>query len=115
MGSAKTEWLKKPYLSGNAEKEIRKIRRAVDKRSWYPGLYLITIAASDRDMLDIISARYLLEKSVADRLPVIVGAAFGRGEAMDLITRMAEDTFRATGGCDIRSFLMRQNRTEEEN
>lgn len=104
----------KLYLGGEASRKKKKYIRAVKNGKSVPGLYLITYAASDTDMLDIIHSSYLRQRAVRERLPEIVGLACGRQEALRLVERMVSDCFRETGNCRVRDYLEAQERDKGE-
>ena len=106
MGTKKTKYVNNMYVGAIAATQRKEIDRAIRRGTFIPGLYLITFAANGYDQLDIMHARYLLEKRVRKELPLIAGIAIGRDEAFGLIERMGADCFAATGGLDLQAYLM---------
>ena len=99
------KWYKNLYVGETAKERERKIRHQVNRGRFLPGLYLITFAANEKDQLDIIESKYLVQKRVRNTLPEIVGIAFGYGEALELLMKIATEAYENTGDCDVRSFL----------
>lgn len=101
------EFRRELYLGQEAEKNYREYKNALKKGKPYPELYVITYAAGKSDQLDIVNGMMLTIKSIRNRLPQVVGIAKGREEAYKVVQRIAEETFRATGECDMKAFLSR--------
>ncbi|MEE0954777.1 MAG: hypothetical protein U0L49_03060 [Eubacterium sp.] len=101
------EFRKELYLGEEAEKHYLEYRNALKRGKPYPELYAITYAVGEGDQLDIVNGMMLTIKSVRERLPQIVGIAKGKEEALKVVRRIAEETFRATGTCDMRAYLSR--------
>lgn len=98
-------WYKNLYVGETAKGRERKIRHQVNRGRFLPGLYLITYAANEKDQLDIIESRYLVQKRVRNTLPEIIGVAFGYQEALEIVREIAAEAFENTGDCDFRHFL----------
>lgn len=101
-------WYKGLYVGNNAKKKKRKLIRRINQGAGVIDVYLITLASNSRDQLDIFSANELLQKSRRKNCPVIVGLACGYWEALELVTRMTEQTYRATGTGAVRKWLEEQ-------
>ncbi|MGN0361397.1 MAG: hypothetical protein ACI4ET_01000 [Bilifractor sp.] len=93
------------YFGARAEDQKEKIRRALRKRAWFPGLFLITFPLNDAEQLDIIEARYLNNDVILRTLPLVVGVAIGRREAYQTVAHIARDAWQETGSCDMKAFL----------
>ena len=98
-------WYKNLYVGETAKGREKKIRHQVNRGRFLPGLYLITYAANEKDQLDIIESRYLVQKRVRNTLPEIIGVAFGYQEALEIVREIAAEAFENTGDCDFRHFL----------
>ena len=98
-------WYKNLYMGETAKRSEKRIRHQVNKGRFLPGLFLITFAANDKDQLDIIDSKYLVQKQVRNRLPEIIGVAFGYKEALEVVQKIAAEAYEITGNCDFRTFL----------
>lgn len=112
MGASEYTRLKKMYFSKEAADRKEEILQSVIKGKPLSGLYLITFSTNANEQLDIFPSYILLQKSVRNRLPLLVGAAFGRQAAMELVADMASDAFKTTGTCKLRDFLLQKNKVE---
>ena len=108
------EMIAEPYFGEKAKEKKNKILRSVAKGKVLPGLYLITFAKSGRDQLDMLPSENLALPFIRDHLPAVVGFALGRKEALDLVVRIAAETFRNTGNCDMRAWLAGRMRESGE-
>ena len=102
------------YVGDLAARKKKTYIRMIRKGKSQPDLYIITYAASGRDMLDILPTRCLHQKFIRDRLPEIVGIAVGKEEAIGLFRKMVRDCFRKTGGCNVKEYLQSLDPFEEE-
>ena len=87
-----------------------KVRRAVKEGTDITGIRLITLAYNGTDQLDIMPLRWLKQKTVRERLPLVVGIANGMEEAMEVAAQMVSDAVRSTGRCDLRTWLPEADR-----
>ncbi len=100
------ECLKKIYIGASARKKAETIERVIERGSMLPELYLITFASNGADQLDILHSRYLLREKIRENLPPVAGYAFGMDEALEVVQCIAEDTYAATGACDMKAYLL---------
>ena len=103
-------WYEPLYIGGSTGRYARKIRRRLDSGKTDVGHYLITIASNGTDELDIVQSGLLSQTILRSRLPMIVGLASGRKEALDLAAVIAEDCLRETGDVRIRKWLTEKAR-----
>ncbi len=97
-------WYKPLYVGDNVKDRKKVIRRTTCRKPQYD-VYLVTLAANPENLLEIISANYLLQKTVYRRCPMIVGIASGYGEALALVERIVSDTYEAQQDVDVRTYL----------
>lgn len=107
------KWYKKLYIGDNAKKKADVYMRRINQGKISFDIYLITLASNEKNLLDIISANQLLQKTVRRRCPMIVGLANGYGEAVELVQQIAEETYHRQNDADIRRYL--KERLIEEN
>lgn len=99
------KWYPQLYAGPEAEKKRNKIIRKLKCNMGQVNVYLITFAANETDLFDILPAYLLKQKAVRRRLPMIVGIAVGYGEAVDLVIKIVEETLRETGSADVKQYL----------
>ena len=96
------------YIGESAKKDKRKIIRGLEKKELQPFVYVITLPVSEHGVLDILPActlKYPFFFTGEGKELSIVGIARGRDEAIELTVRIVMDTYNATGGFDVRTFL----------
>ena len=93
------------YLGQSAERYEKRIRARLDAGKTDTGHYLITLASNGTDMRDIIGTGFLVQPSLARHLPMIVGIARTKKEAIDMVVQMVDDCLRSRGDCDLRAFF----------
>lgn len=99
------KWYKKLYIGDNAKKKASKIIWKVNHKKPQFDIYLITLAANPSNLLEIISANQLLQKTPRRLCPMIVGLADGYEEAVELVQQVIEMTYREQGNTDVRRYL----------
>ncbi len=103
-------YLKELYRSPSLKKNNRQILRDLRRKKPDPSLYVLTISASEHEQLDIYpGAVYRQDNRYLEEL-LIIGFAFGRAEAYELVAGITEEALASTGSCDIRSYLAGKDR-----
>lgn len=97
-------WYKPLYVGDNVKDRKKVIRRTTYRKPQYD-VYLVTLAMNPENLLEIISANMLLQKTVYRRCPMIVGIASGYDEAVKLVERIVTDTYAMQGDTDVVTYL----------
>ena len=103
-------WYKNLYVGDTAKKKQKKWMHRIEKKKAAPGIWLLTMPSNPQNNLDVIPADLLLQPAVRKSCPLIVGLAVSREEAVELVEKIALETYRETGEVKIREWL--QNRIE---
>ncbi len=98
------------YLSEKTAAKKDKIIRKARRGAGMVGIYFITLASNEENLFDIFHAAYLKQPAFARQNLYVVGIASGYEEALELVRRMVEDIYRATGGFRVREYF----RTEDQ-
>lgn len=98
-------WYRKLYLGSGLLEKKEKLIRKIECNAGTVGLYVITLAANERDLLDIFSTDILLQPVMHGHCPMIVGLAKGYDAAVKLATDIVMEVYEHTGGFDVRSYL----------
>ncbi|NCB92149.1 MAG: hypothetical protein EOM40_06200 [Clostridia bacterium] len=99
------KWYKKLYIGDNAKKRQQKIIWRVNHGKVQFDIYLVTLAVNPANLLEIVSANQLLQKTIRRRCPMIVGLADGYDEAVGLVQKIVEETYQTQGDADVRRYL----------
>ncbi len=101
-------WYDPLYVDKTLKDREKGIRQRLNEGKVDLGHYLITLAGNGRDHLDVISTSFLSQRALYERLPMVVGLAATKKEAMKLVVKICRDCLEETGGADIRSYLLRK-------
>lgn len=98
------EWLAN-YYTGDGIKNPRKIQSKINAGKLAPGVYLLTLSANPGNLLEIIPAAMLVQKSAYALCPAIAGMAKGKDEAIDLATEIILEVYHETGTFKVEEYL----------
>lgn len=101
-------WYQNLYLGKNAEKRKDSLMEKLDVGQTNFPVYLITLAPEEANQLEILTAPNYWRQAARKGTPMVVGLALGMREAKEVVTRIAEDVYRATGTANLRAYLTEQ-------
>lgn len=99
-------WYKYLYLGKSANEHRFSILQKLRLGKIQPGVHVITPASGAHNLLDIIPAYMLRQKYYKmkkDLLIVGVGASYD--DTVETAGRIVEETYRNTGGFDVKTYL----------
>ena len=99
------KWYKKLYIGDNAKKKVPSVIKKVNQGKLQYDIYLITLASNEKNLLEIIQANQLIQKTLRKLCPMIVGMASGYGEALEVVEKIVEETYLKQGDTDVRRYL----------
>ena len=99
------KWYKDLYLGESLQASADKVVKHIKAGKFLPDVYVIAFASNPKNMLDIIPARELIQKSYPKDELRIIGLATGRKEAVRLVQRLVEEVYVATVDVQIRQYL----------
>lgn len=100
-------WARNLYI-GNGIDDIKAIRSKVNKGSFLPGIFLITLSEHPDHVLEIIPSYVLMQKWGRKLCPKIIGIAKGKKEAMNLVTEIVKEVYENTGTVEIKEYLKKR-------
>lgn len=98
------KWLK-DYFVGESIQDPDHIREKLDQGKLVPGIFLITLSHNPHNILEILPAVMLFQKSLYRICPEIVGMARGEDEALELIRSIVETVYKDTGDVLVEEYL----------
>ena len=104
-------WYKYLYLGETAKKHRFSILQKLRLGKVQPGVHVITPASGGHNLLDILPAYVLRQnyyREQADLLIVGVGASYQ--DAVETVGRIVDETYRETGGFDVKKDRLRKKR-----
>lgn len=106
------KYYKHLYLSEGLRKKKKKVIRKLDKKKFQLDVYLITLAAEEKNQLEICRSLLLLQPAYPQKEYFVVGIAKGYEEALELVEQIAAEVYNETEGADIRSYILRKEQEE---
>lgn len=98
-------WYRNLYLGESVKKQAARIRWKVEHNAGQLNIYLLTLPANDRNLLDIIPAANLLQKGYPKRNLFVVGIEKGYDEAAYMAASIVAEVYSRTGGFDVAGFI----------
>ena len=74
--------------------------------------YVITLSSNPANQLDFVHTLYLRQQSLFCRLPLVVGVASDKEEAVVVLERILGETMEKNGSMDMRSYLAGKEQRE---
>lgn len=85
------------FLTGESVKDPEKIKKKLNSGKPVPGIYLLTLSENPVNLMDIIPAVMLIQKSFYGICPKIIGMAKGKEEALEMVRSLIDEMYRETG------------------
>ena len=98
------KWKKKYYV-GEGVKAPVKVQSKINAGKPVPGIYLITLSDNPENIMEIVPAVMLMQKTAYDLCPVIIGMARGKDEALELVRSVVEEVYIQTGSFAIKEYV----------
>ncbi len=96
---------KKLYLDDEISKDKRKILSKLKHNKLTFNVYVMVLADSECDQLEIYPSYVLLQKIYKEKELMVVGLASEMGSAKDLLVKMTEDCLRETGNVSLKEYF----------
>lgn len=98
-------WYHKLYVGKTAKKKRYEIVWKVKHKAGMLGVYLITLASNEDNLLDIIDSSVILQPHYKKENLFVVGIALGYDEAVLLAADIIDELYKKTGEFQIRNFI----------
>ena len=85
------------FLTGESVKDSEKIKKKLNSGKLVPGIYLLTLSENPLNLMDIIPAAMLIQRSFYGICPKIIGMAKGKEEALEMVRSLIDEMYRETG------------------
>ncbi|MCI7322704.1 MAG: hypothetical protein MR508_05250 [Lachnospiraceae bacterium] len=99
------EWYRNLYASDSVAGKVNRIKWKINHNAGMVSVYVIACPSNPNNLLDIIPARELMQKSYPKRNMIIIGLAKGYQDALELVRRIIDETYQNTGTVDVRAYL----------
>ena len=84
-------------VTGESVKDPEKIKKKLNSGKLVPGIYLLTLSETPLNLMDIIPAAMLIQRSFYGICPKIIGMAKGKEEALEMVRSLIDEMYRETG------------------
>ena len=85
------------FLTGESVKNPNKIKKKLNNGKLVPGIYLLTLSENPSNLMDIIPAAMLIQKSLYGICPQVIGMAKGKDEALEMVRSLIDEMYTETG------------------
>ena len=93
------------YTTEKTKKMLPRIMHKIRTGKLQSGIWLITIASNENNLLDIFQSLYYLQPMFQKMNPDIVGIAENEDAAKELLLQITSDVYRKTGSFDVRTYF----------
>ncbi len=99
------KFIDKLYFGSKASESKKSVLKDIKKGNYLPGVCIVTLPSNADNILDIIEVYTLQQPAINTEDITVVGIAFGKDEAMELVRVIVDDTYRELGEVDIIRYL----------
>lgn len=96
---------RKDYYVGDGIKNAVRARERIDAGRVTFGVYLVTLSENPGNLLEIVPAYMLVQKSYYARCSEIIGMAKGKDEAIDLAVDIVKNIYGETGAFQVKEYF----------
>ena len=104
------KWYRKLYVSESIGDKAGRIKWKINHNAGTVSVHVIAFASNPDNLLDIIPAWQLMQKSYPKKNLKINGLAKGYDDAIELTQQIIEETYQHTGDVDVWSYLKEERR-----
>ncbi len=99
------EWYRNLYASDSVAHKVNRIKWKINHNAGTVSVYVIAFSSNPKNLLDIIPAWELMQKSYPKKNMKIIGLAKGYQDALELVRLIIDETYQKTGTVDVRTYL----------
>ncbi len=99
-------WYKEFYAGESIEQKKEKVKWKILHNAGQLDIYVIALSSSPASLLDIISAKELMQKSYPKQNMLIIGVDKGYDNAVELAAKIIMDVFQKTGNLKVRDYFL---------
>ncbi|MCR5704760.1 MAG: hypothetical protein K6G85_09060 [Eubacterium sp.] len=101
-------WYNDLYVGYNLLERKREVIRKMKWGKQQFNVFVITLSRNEHDLLEIYPSNVLTQKYYKDSDLVVVGIAYGKEEAYDMMQLVLTDCMEETGGLDVKQYILSQ-------
>ncbi|MBE5865134.1 MAG: hypothetical protein E7292_02825 [Lachnospiraceae bacterium] len=94
------------FGEGMKDQKKGKIKRMLEKKPLFAGVYVLTFATNDSDQLEFFDAKQLAQPYYAKHPVEIIGIAKDYNDALNLVTKITQECINTRGDCRLKEYLI---------
>ena len=102
------------YVSDSIREKKLNILSRIEKNEWIFGKFLVVLTQNEKNHLEFFDSALVTQKMVEKEKLFVVGLADGYGGAVKIVEKIVNDVLQATGGTDIRNYLLNEQMEYEK-
>ena len=87
------------------KKKLDKIKKRLDRNSFFLKLYLLTFATNPSDQLEFFDIRLIRLRNYEGYEPYVIGICRNKTEALELVEKIAKECYKKRGDLALREYL----------
>ena len=92
--------------------DVERVKAKIGRNALQFSVYLLVLPRGEKNQLEIIDSKYLLQKNYPKEDLTVVGIAGSYANALELVEIISRKVYDSTGDLNIREYI--QNREQEE-
>ena len=102
----KLRYYEELYLGESIDaQKLEKIKKKLETRPLFSGIFVISISRNPSDQLDIYEAKQLVQRYYQKNPPYIIGITKSKEEAIAIVQQIVEECMDARGDCSLKEYL----------
>lgn len=107
-------WYEDLYVGESIVHKTKKVKWKICHNAGQIGIYVITLASNENNLLDIIPAQELLQKGYPKQNLHVIGLAKGYDEAVEVAVSIVDEVYRSTGSFAVAGYLAEKKKGRED-
>ena len=103
-GSRMLKWINNFYQGAGVENP-EELQAEINSGAFLPGVYLVTLSDNPQNIMEILPAVSLKQKAVVHLCPLVIGVAYGKEEAIELVCGIVEEVYQKTGSFCVEDYI----------
>lgn len=94
------------FGEGMKDQKKDKIKKILEKKPLFAGVYVLTFATNDSDQLEFFDSKQLAQPYYAKHPVEIIGIAKDYNDALNLVTQITQECINERGDCRLKEYLI---------
>ena len=87
-------------------KKLDKLKKKLENKPLFSGLFLITLSRNASDQLEIYAAKQLAQSYYRKNPPYVIGITGTYEEAVKIVEQIVRECLEARGDCALKEYLL---------